>query len=310
MMTPIERAHRLVGELDSLYTGERAAAGLVALGLVAIAPLRRFLLEGKPRSIFQPRLWAVQALAGLKAKDVLSEYLFQARKIADPEDKFGEEAVESAAARFLAAWPDEGTYQVLLNLSKRRMLIGLIDALAKFKRPETIPYFERALEDDFYRPAAENAFLTLGRMSCDALSRSAVTPLPDPFMETPSSLERRRSAVRLLNRIGIAAEHWQVLRRLIHESDEELVVGACRLGTKVPSLEDRAAIAHRLVQLLSSSSWYLREDIEDSLVALKDEASDEIEDEIARRMHRPEDVRATDTRLRVLLRVRHRYGKA
>ena len=59
----------------------------------------------------------------------------------------------SAAARFLAAWRDEDIYQLLLKLSEQRLLNGLIDALAEFKGLEAIPYFERALEDDFYRAA-------------------------------------------------------------------------------------------------------------------------------------------------------------
>jgi hypothetical protein len=60
--------------------------------------------------------------------------------------------------QFESAKFDEDTYRFLLKLSERRLLNGLIDALAEFKNPEAIPYFERALEDDFYRAAAEKAF--------------------------------------------------------------------------------------------------------------------------------------------------------
>jgi HEAT repeat protein len=261
-MSSPDEINRLIGELESLNTGKQAAERLVEYGPLAAAPLRRFLLEGIPRKIFQPRFWAVEALARLEAKDVLLEYLFQIREIPDPEDRFGEEAVESAAARFLSAWPDEGVYQSLLKLSELRMLLGLIDALGEFRRPEAIPYFERALEDDFYRSAAEEAFLKMGAEARGALASSAMTPLPSLVMETPSSLHRRRSAVRLLYKIGTPPEYWQVLRELIHDPDEELFVSASKLGTKIASEEDRATIARRVMKLLSSVPWYLQEDIE------------------------------------------------
>jgi len=306
----IGEAHRLICELESLYRGEEAVASLIALGPVAIEPLSEFLLEGKPSKVFQPRLWTVKALARLGARDVLIAYLFQEREIPDPEERFGEEAVASAAARFLAAWPGEDTYELLLKLSERRLLNGLIDALAEFKTAEAIPYFERALEDDFYRCAAENAFLKLGALAGDALSQSAVTASPSSFLETPGSLERRRSAVRLLNITGISANHWQILRALIQESDAELVVYASKLGIRFGSREDRGMIAHRLIEFLSSTSWRLWRDILENLDALEHEAAGEIEEEIARRREQREDVRALDVRLRTLLAVKRRWEQA
>jgi hypothetical protein len=266
-----ERIPVFIRKLDFLTEGEQAAARLVAYGPSAIEPLRKFLLEGTPRKIFQPRLWAVAALARLKAKEVLIEYLLQEKNIADPEDRFGEEAVESAAVRSLAAWADEEVFQFLLKLSERRMLQGLIETLAVFKRPEALPYFDRALEDDFYRPAAEAAFQKMGPMSCNTLVASAVTRRPNLPMETPSSLQRRRSATRLLIKIGVNAEHWPILRKLIDESDEELVVSAAKLGIGISSKYDRKIIARRLIEVASRAPWYLQEDIHNILVTLPQE---------------------------------------
>lgn len=310
MATPIDEVRRLICELETLYRGEGAVASLIALGPVAIEPLSKYLLEGKPSKVFQPRLWAVKALAALRAREVLVAYLLQEREIADPKERFGEEAVASAAARFLAAWPDEEMRWFLLKLSERRLLNGLIDALAEFKTLEAIPYFERALEDDFYRSAAESAFLRLVALASDALTQSAVTPRPGPFTETPGSLQRRRTAVRLLNSIGISAAHWQVLRSLLQETDAELVVEAVKMGIGFASEEDRRLMARRLIGFLSSTPWHLGKDIEKCLVALKREAAGEIEKEIARRLEHPEDVRAQDIRLRALLRIKRRWEQA
>ena len=309
-MKPMDEVHLLIRELDSLTAGEDAAAHLVSFGVLAIEPLRTFLLEGTPRKIFQPRLWAVKALARLNAKEALLEYLLQKRNIADPQDRFGEETVESAAARSLAAGRDEKIFQFLMRLSDRRMLNGLIETLAEFKRPETIPYFERALEDDFYRPAAEEAFPKLGKMACHALAASAVTPRPNLSMESASSLQRRRSAMRLLNKIGTAAEHWQILRRLVHEPDKELVVSVSKIGMRFASHEDRKIIAHRLIELVSSAPWHLQENIEEMLVTLKNESMVEIADEIARRHAQQAVTQAPDERLLVLIRVRDRFAQA
>jgi hypothetical protein len=305
-MSSSDEIYRLIRELDSLNTGKQAAERLVEHGPLAVEPLRRFLLEGIPRKIFQPRLWTVEALARLGAKDVLLEYLFQIREIPDPEDRFGEEAVESASARFLAAWPSEDVYQSLLKLSERRMLSGLIEALAGFRRPEPIPYFDRALEDDFYRSAAEGAFLKIGVAACSSLAKSAVTPQPNSFMETTSSLQRRRSAVRLLYEIGTPPEYWLVLRELVYDPDEELFVSVTKLGITIASKEDRAIIIFRIRKLLSSTQWHLQEDIEDLLVLLGSDVADDIDEEISRRMEQPEEVRAVDIRLRSLIRVRRR----
>lgn len=310
MATPIDEVYRLIGELDALYRGKQAIASLVGFGPVAIGPLSKYLLEGKARKVFQPRLWAVVALARLGARDVLVTFLFQEKEISDPEERFAEEAVASAAARCLALWPDEDTRRLLLELSDRRLLNGVIAALAEFQTLEAIPYFERALEDDFYRPAAEKAFLKLGPMAGDALSWSAVTPSPSSSMETPGSLERRRSAVRLLNSIGISVAHWRILRALIQESDTVLAVEAAKLGIRVASTEDRALMAQRLIEVLSSAPWHLRQDIEESLILLEHEAAGEIDKEIARRLDQPEDIRTLDVPLKALLRVKRRWEQA
>ncbi len=294
----------LIRGLDSLKTGKKAAEALVECGPESVAPLRRFLLEGVPRKIFHPRLWAVEALARLGAKDVLIEYLFQEKKVQDPQDRFGEEAVRSAAARFLSAWREESVYRALLELSERKLLVGLIESLAAFGRPEPIPFFERALEDDFYRPAAEEAFVKLGPMVCGALARSAVSPHPSLLMETPSSLQRRRTALRLLGRIGMGAEYWPSLRDLLEEPDAELFISASTLGVEMGSKDDRAAIALRIVDLVSSVPWNLREEVEKILVLLGSDAASIIDEEISRRMGQPEEIRATDFVLRLFMRVR------
>ena len=61
-----------------------AAAALIGCGARAIPPLRSFLLQGRPRGIYQPRQLAVETLGQLGAKDVLLEYLNKPLAIKDP----------------------------------------------------------------------------------------------------------------------------------------------------------------------------------------------------------------------------------
>ena len=189
---------RLIDCMNSLHDGDRAVDLLVACGEVAIAPLRKYLWEGKPSHIYQPRQRAVNALAKLGAKEVLIEYLCTPKEIPDPVFQFGEEAVENTAARALAGWQTDDVFEVLLRIAHTRTLPGLIDALGSFRRPEPISLFITALMDDVSRPAAENALKSMGELAKPALMEAAVTPDLSENYESPSILLRRRSTVRIL----------------------------------------------------------------------------------------------------------------
>ena len=189
---------RLLACLQSLVDGHSAIEELVACGPAAIPPLREFLLSGRITSVPQPRMWAVEALALLEARDVLIEYLRAPSRGADAQLQFAEDAVKNTAGRRLSAWRDNETFEILLDFCRKRNLPGVIETVAEFERPEAIPSLDRALEDDMCRTAAEDGLRRLGPAARNALVLSAVTPLPNADEETPSSLCRRRSTLRLL----------------------------------------------------------------------------------------------------------------
>lgn len=300
---------QLIVQLESLRNGDEAVARLIACGPGAIPALREFLLHGKPSGTFQPRCRAVEALAGLRAKDELAEYLMKPKDIADPIARFGEEAVESEAARQLGAWQSEDVFQLLLAVIQGRFLVGAIEALAEFRRPEVMPYFDRALEDDFYRPAAEEAFRKLGAAAREALMLSALTPLPGQASESRSSLRRRKSALGLVDEIGIREEDWPTLRSLIEESDPEIVTGAARLGIRYAGPEESKAITHRLLAVLPAAEWFLQDEIERCLIEFCD-SEETIDAEIKKRLaSRPTEL-AIDSALRTLMRVKRRLNLA
>ena len=198
---PSVDAGELTQRLNWLRGGERTVQALIAFGSGAIEPLKRFLFEGRPGVTFQPRQWAVHALAGLGARDVLIDYLKWQKNIADPPTRLAEEAVEITAARALKAWPGKNTTQVLLDLAQSHLQPGLVDTLGDFKCVRAIPYFIRALEDDVCRASAIRALSKLGGRARSALIKTSQTPYPSVEEESPSSRIRRRNALALLAEI-------------------------------------------------------------------------------------------------------------
>ena len=297
---------RYVEELNSLKEADRAVAKLIACGLRAIEPLRQFLLDGKPSAIYQPRQRAVEALAGLEAKEVLLEYLRQNKEIADPDVQLGEEAVESTAARQLSRWSSEEVYQVLLETAQQRFLPGALEALGEFKRPESIPYIVMALEDDFCRPAAEDALRKIGPSTRLELIRATLTPRPNKEVETPSSLRRRGSSARLLAEIGISADEWLQLRQLLNETDPAILVSVSKIASRDAGTKDKVFAAQRLIEALETADWYFREEIANILIDLFDIARSFVEERIVQRNQLPNEKRVVDPVLLALLRVKHR----
>lgn len=296
---------RLVAQLESLHDGERAAAQLIACGSIAVGPLRKFLLEGRPRGTFEPRRWAVEALAALRQKDILMEFLRLPKSINDPVVRFGEDAVENAAARELSRWKTEDVFRFLMELAGDRLRPGVIEALGEFERPEAIPLFDRALEDDLCRTAAEQAFRNLGAAAVHALVLSATTPLPNDADETPSSLVRRRSVLALASEIGLAANSWLPLQTLMDDADPEIVTRSIMAGVPYMDAQAKLAASQRLIEVLPFVGWFLRDDIADTLRQLAPFSSEPIECAIAARMGR-----RLDSVLMTLMRARYHIARA
>jgi hypothetical protein len=295
---------RLVACLQSLVDGESAIAELAACGPRAIPPLREFLLSGRIASVPQPRMWAVEALALLGARDVLIEYLQAPSRAVDAELQFAEDAVRNTAGRRLSAWRDNQTFEILLDLSRKRNLPGVIETVAGFERTEAIPCLDRALDDDLCRTAAEDGLRRLGPAARNALLLSAATPLPNAEEETPSSLCRRRSVLGLLAEIGVERQNWAELRPLLAERDPELLVRLAQIASSVADPDDRARAAVGLVGALARLPWFVWKEAEAALVALAPESVPAMDAELSRRSSSPPLVRAGDEVLRMLLRVK------
>jgi hypothetical protein len=264
-MTDDGQIRKLIEGLNTLHDGEQAMLELISYGAEAIPHLQKFLLEGKSGIVYQPRQWAVQALGALGAKEALIEYLLWPRDISDPAIAYAEEAVEITAARELKKWHTDDVFYALLNIVAYRLQPGAIETLGEFGRAETLPYFIRALEDDICRPAAEQALEKFGEASRTALITTALRPTPSRDEESPSSLRRRESALKILKRIPISPQEWRLLRPLLSESNPGIVCAIARVALAAGSTEDYRLCERRLGAVLPLGDWFLQSEIEDCL---------------------------------------------
>ncbi len=259
-----------IARLRSLYDGESSVSEVVVFGNPAVPALRALLFQREPSGLFQVRRRAVEALTALRAYDVLVEFLNDLRAATDPIEAMGDDAVINAAAQGLKSLHDERTFHLLLRLAQRPALTGAIDALGAHRRVEAIPALIAALEDDASRGVAETALVKMGRMARTALTISARDRQPSSEYESESSLRRRRSALKLLSRIGLSRKAWLELRGLVRDDDAKVSFLACCLGGANASAVEQQDIVARLQSLWTGADWILRDEIEQSLAAHSD----------------------------------------
>jgi hypothetical protein len=256
---------QLVESLASLHAMERATLRLISCGRQAVPALRTFLFRVDPAGIYEPRCWAVRALDRIGAHEVLIEFLSADHSCCDPVAQLGEEAVVNTAARALAGVTSEEGYQALLLVARWRPLAGAIEVLGEYRRPEVIPILIRALEDDVARGAAEEVLGNFDASIGPALHEAATHREPAPEHESPSSVLRRRAALRLLAGTRTAAGFWKGLAGLMRDRNFQIRVGACRIGLDCGSEAERVEAARTLAELLSVVAPAVRSEIEDIL---------------------------------------------
>jgi hypothetical protein len=228
--------------------------------------------------LYETRRRAVEVLASLKTYDTLRCYLGAPRDIADPVERTGEEAVINAAARVLGDLGDERDLPLLFALLKRGRLSGVIESIGRFRLAEALPYFIDALADDFSRPAAEDAILKLGLTSQDALLRCAIRSAPLSEREVDTRKQQRRSALRLLLRLGEAPHALRAAADvLIQDPDPWIAMLSSRLCLDCAMDPTNPAAITRLIGLLKSADGLLADEIADCLLSHFDAARNMID---------------------------------
>jgi HEAT repeat protein len=266
---------RLVAELTSLREPEKAMARLLPYGTTAIRALRDYLLNSRPSGVYQPRQWVVYTLAELGARSVLLEYLQKPQYLDDPVTRFGEEAVQSTAARELARWKDNETFTFLMAFAREDRRTGAIEALAEYERPEAAPVFISALEDDFYRPPAIEGLRRLGRKVKPHLIRAAFSKSDYHGSEPPWSVRRRAAALTLLKDAGPDESDWRKLKILSRDEHPEVAVGLACIVIGIGNERDRERSARQIIRTYPSgmADSRTRKELEDCLMRLQPEAA-------------------------------------
>ena len=296
----------LIPRLSTVTECDQAAVRLASLGTAAVSALKKFLFEGRPSVVYQPRRAAVEALARIGAKDVLIQYLTWNHPIEDAGSRFGEECVQNAAARELAKFGTRDVLDVLLTFALPRLRPGVVEALGQLGSIEALPYLFRALEDDLCEKAAMDGLRKIGRTAEVALVSAALTALPSSEEERPSSVRRRMRVLQLLVEVGLSAPCWALLKPLFDDANTEIVVEMAKLAVTFGDSNERRSAARRLIEILPNADWFLRGEIEDSLLKLYPEAEAEVEQEFARKNNLTEPERILDPGYRTLRSVRQR----
>jgi hypothetical protein len=297
-----------ITKLMSLHDGDAGVIDTIACGTAAVPALHLILMSRDRSGIFETRRRAVEALEALKAYDVLREYLSAPREITDPAERTGEDAVINAAARALGRAGDTRDAPLLFGLLRARALAGVIEASGRFRQISTLPHFIQALGDDFTRTAAETAIRRFGARALKPLLDAAVAPVIVQGRETNASVNRRRSVLRLLSTMPLAAARIpQRFTDLINDADPWIAIWASRTALAHLNAGEQNRAVARLLALLRDADELIAEEIEDCLVDHFAAARSAIEQ--AERTQAPSDVpiwRSHDYSDRVFERIRKR----
>lgn len=264
---------QLVEQLDSLVDGDRAAAMLLSKGNAVVPPLSRYLLEGTPRTIALPRCRAVHVLGELGAFPVLVSYFRDRQPPADPAVLFAEDAVRSAAAQELSRWPTEESFIALLGATKTRATGGLVRALGKFQRAESVPIFFNLLEDDLCRDEAVEALRKMPGVTHHhgTLLMRGQTNLS---IQSESSLRRLRAILHLFLELPLLPAEWEDLKRWLISEDAEVVIMTAGIGLKIGPDIERRSIFEALFRVAKAANWAQEYTIESLLDSDHDLSSD------------------------------------
>jgi hypothetical protein len=258
---PIEQA---LADLRDLTHVDQGVLEAIACGPAAVPRLRALLFAPEPGGLFETRCAVVEALAGLRAEDVLIAFLSAPHESADPAERAGTEAVMDAAARALIPCRAPELPAIMLQLAEARLLPGAIDWLGEHRRGEALACLVRALGDDVARPSAVAALRMLGAAALAELWRTVLEPVADRSREADTSHRRRRAALSVLRDIDPPARTApaDALEALGGDDDPSIAVPALCWLLDAGRAADAALARARLCALRPVAGTVLRYDID------------------------------------------------
>lgn len=250
-LNPDQEIERLICVLCSLVDGEGAIEPLVSFGHLAVPRLLSFLVDEPPRTIPQPRCWAVQALGRIGAFQALRSYLRSYTKPVNNWVGLAEDSVRSAAAMELCRVRSEENLQVLLGAARQRASLGLVRALGDYRRSESIPLLFDLLDDDICRDEAYSALLKVPR-EAEAYAILLLRGRSHLGENGSHSLPRRRATLKLLNHLEVGQELWPELECFLADPDADCVLATARIGLRFANERQTGEILLNLFYASSS----------------------------------------------------------
>jgi len=205
--------------LRSLHDGDHGVLEAIGIGLVIVPDLAKLLFAREPCGLFQPRSRAVEALAALRAFDVLASFLQSLRRADDPVERLGDDVVASAAGRAIAQLREAWVSDLLIEFARHRPLQGVLVGLGSFLRLDALPLFIGALAEDELRLTAQASLRRYGAVArSDLVATALESPFP-PGKESESHLRKRRAALSVLIDLSITSKFRDRLRGIIRDPD-------------------------------------------------------------------------------------------
>ncbi len=304
----------LIARLQSIHDSDRGVMELIAQGEAAVPALREFLLNGRPATVFQPRMNAVKALAEIGAKSVLIEYLRHPIGSNDPVVRLGEEAVRNTALRELVRWPDEDVATTVMDILRERPLPGACEAAGRLRLLHAAPYLVDALADDVSRPPAMDALRSMLPEVTPLLIETSLRWRRDGSEDDEPPLHRRaQAAMRVLSESALTPEEGVRLDPLLICDDPEIVACASRILLKARNT-DRGRIASAMIDALVCAPlfhgyWFIRNEIRELLESCGPDALSPLDAEIRRRKAVPPEQASHDMLLPMLVNVQRRINE-
>lgn len=239
---PTTMEQRKIAALDritSLREGDRGVLEAIDLGPAIVPDLAKILFAREPSGLFQTRCRAIDALAALRAFDVLADFLRWLRTADDPVERLGDDVVASAAGRAVAELRNAEISDLLLESARHRPLQGILLGLASFLRRDALPIFINALGEDELRPTAQSCLRRYGSSARSDLLATALERALPMDRESESHLRKRRAALSVLIELGITSKLKDRLFELARDRDPliaQLARHACALSGSSPRI--------------------------------------------------------------------------
>ncbi len=214
METPAVAAQRLVASLQDLRAGPLVLQEVIALGAAAVPALEDF-LRGPSQSLYHSRALAADALAAIGNDESVAALVRALRdciaRHPDPMALEAESVVISRIAEHLGKYRRTEVIDALLEALQTRPYSGCARALAEIGDGRAIPLLVDCLHDDAARSTAMEGLRRFGAAAIARLRAALAVPHYVHGIESPSRIDGRTAAARLLAELGDRASLTRAL---------------------------------------------------------------------------------------------------